>query len=144
MGKRRRKRRIRRRKIIRGGECGEGRKKYKVEGQNMENVEKINKEEVGDRGKMEVEEGHLTICGGPQWEDCDRSTQSGNIRLFSLRNCHCRFENADLNGWVAPERGVAQRTVFEGNVQARANAHGRFSRRAEIRLRRINIREYFF
>jgi len=35
----------------------------------MDNVEKINREEVGDRRKMEVEEGHLTI----QW----RTTTGG-------------------------------------------------------------------
>ena len=59
-------------------------------------------------------------------QDCDRSIQSENLRFVSLRNCQCRFESADFNGWVAPARGVAQRVgnwaVFEGNVQVSASA----------------------
>jgi hypothetical protein len=44
-----------------GGGCEGGRKNYTVGGQNIKNVEKINRKKVGDRKKMEVEEGLLTI-----------------------------------------------------------------------------------
>jgi len=61
MGKRRRKMRIRKRKWKSEGGCEGGRQNYTAGGQNMDNVEKINREEVRDRRKMEVEEGHLTV-----------------------------------------------------------------------------------
>jgi hypothetical protein len=61
MGKRRRKRRRRRRKRMTRGGGKEGveeeEKNYTVEGKKIDNHEKINKEKVGDRRKMEVEEG---------------------------------------------------------------------------------------
>jgi len=53
--------RIRKRKWKSEGGCEGGRQNYTAGGQNMDNVEKINREEVRDRRKMEVEEGHLTV-----------------------------------------------------------------------------------